>query len=104
MAIEIWKDYYNYEVSNLGRVRSKARKIRAKDGFINQYKAQLIKPMQNKDYPLIVRLRINKITVTKRIGDLVGKLFLDNPDNLKNIIYLDGNKQNCCVENLVWSD
>lgn len=89
MQEEIWKDISGYEglyqISNLGRVKSK-RKI--------------LKPI-NGEY-LHVGLSKNGIQTTKLIHRLVAENFIDNPNNLPQVNHKDENKHNNCVNNLEW--
>ena len=101
MENEIWKDIEGYEglyqVSNLGRVKSLARKTgnqynkenilskeRTRKGY---YRVQLTKNKEHKHYP---------------IHRLVAIAFIPNPDNLPCVNHKDENKGNNCVWNLEW--
>ena len=103
MENEIWKDIEGYEglyqVSNLGRVKSLARKTgnqynkenilskeRTRKGY---YRVQLTKNKEHKHYP---------------IHRLVAIAFIPNPDNLPCVNHKDENKGNNCVYNLEWCD
>lgn len=94
MPNEIWKNipgYPNYEASNLGRIKTnntnppKIRKIQlAKNGY------QQIKLSQNNHNSLL------------RVHRVVAQTFIPNPDNLKEIDHIDGDKQNNSITNLRW--
>jgi hypothetical protein len=90
---EIWitiKDFENYQVSNLGRIRS-------------LYKNIVLKPQLSKNDYLHVILYKNKFKYTKTIHVIVAKTFIPNPLNLPEVNHIDGNKNNCAVTNLEWS-
>ena len=92
--MEIWKtikDYPDYQVSNLGRVKSfKLRKER------------ILNPGKNKDGYYHVSLINNKIRCTKKIHQLVAIAFLNHkPCGMKLVIdHIDFNKQNNNINNL----
>ncbi len=89
---EIWKPIkdYNYEVSNLGRVKSKQRK---KDFIVKQH---------DKGGYMYVYLRKHAEQANKRVHRLVAGSFLENPDNLSDVNHKDHNKKNNTLENLEW--
>jgi len=89
---EIWKDIVGfeeyYQVSNLGRVKSKTTGTIRKQGLIRGYPS-LSFQLKGKSYNL----------TTHR---LVAKAFLPNPNNYRVVNHIDGNKQNNNVTNLEW--
>ena len=89
MEKEIWKDIKEYEdlyqVSNLGRVKSK-RKI------LSQTKGEYLK----------VGLSKNGIEKTYAVHRLVAKAFMSNPNNYNFINHIDENKYNNIYTNLEW--
>ena len=86
---EIWKDIKNfeglYQVSNLGRVKSK-RKI--------------LKPIKGEYFKVV--LCKNKIRYTKYIHRLVAETFIFNNNNKLQVNHKDENKLNNNVNNLEW--
>jgi len=86
---EIWKDILGYEglyqISNLGRVKSK-RKV--------------LKPIKG-EY-LKVGLSKNGIQKTLTIHRLVAQAFVDNPNKLNFVNHIDENKNNNVFTNLEW--
>lgn len=105
-TIEIWKpikgyeDYY--EVSNLGRVRSKDRIIyRTKKGF--QHKPGIImNPTGNGNGYLIVPLNRHGKRKNHYVHRLVAEAFIDNPKCKPQVNHLDHNRKNNNAENLEW--
>lgn len=105
--IEIWKDIPEYEglfqVSNKGRVKSLKRKVR------RGYKYEL-KTVPEKIRSLSIdkhgyyHLALSKNNKRKNyfLHRLVAMVFIPNPENYPVINHIDGNKKNCCVENLEW--
>lgn len=114
---EIWKDvnYKDYgeyyQVSNLGRVRSKDRYVICNNkGGTRFIKGKIMKLTTNKSYRegvakgyVVVNLRKegkNKVIVVHR---LVALTFIENNDPTKKFVnHIDGNKENNTVENLEW--
>ena len=98
---EVWKDIPGYEgyyqVSNLGRVKSLARK----NNMGHHLKEKILKPSFNKGYPRVIFCKdaIRKSFFCHR---LVAIVFIPNPNNYPIINHKDENPGNCCVENLEW--
>ena len=102
MKTEVWKQIEGFEgrysISSLGNVKS----------FVNsrgnvREKGKLRKPVLDKDGYLECMLRKDGKYFHKKVHSLVANAFLPNPDNLKEVNHLDGNKQNNEVSNLEWS-
>jgi hypothetical protein len=85
--MEIWKDYYNYEVSNMGNVRSKR--------FMKN-----LKPRENSCGYERVQISSNKNK--KFTHRLVAICFLEKPKGKDFVNHIDGNKKNNRSENLEW--
>lgn len=94
--VEGWEDYY--EVSNKGRVRSKARRMH------NYLKpGRVLKPQNNGHSYYSVGLHAPvKKDKHAYIYIMVAKAFIPNPNNLSQVNHIDFNKANNCVENLEW--
>lgn len=94
--LEIWKDIKDYEgsykISNLGRVKS-----------IKFNKEKILKQSLTKNGYYRIELRdfnkgINKFYVHR----LVGLVFINNPDNKKEINHIDKIRTNNNANNLEW--
>lgn len=83
------KDFPDYEVSDHGNVRNKKGKI-------------LISAPDQKGY-LMVGLRKENKTYTKRVARLVAISFIPNPENKKYVNHIDNNPSNNEVSNLEWN-
>ena len=104
---EIWKDVKNYEnkyqVSNLGRVKSKERY------FKNHSKSQKVCEKiltqhkqygkQNNEY-MIVNFSIKHKTISKYVHRLVAEAFLEDYNEKLDVNHKDGNRSNNNVNNL----
>lgn len=108
MSTEIWKDVVrfedSYEVSNLGRVRSKERVIIYCNGKVVRRKAKLKRATLNgNSYPR-VGLQVGGKLTMKMVHRLVAEAFIPNPDNLPIVNHKDEDKTNSMVDNLEWYD
>ena len=105
MTVEIWKPIENfeneYEISNMGNVRSKTRFIHYADGRIIKRNGIIRKPVEVRGY-LQINLSKNGQTIRKYVHDLVAQAFIPNPHGYTEINHKDYNKHNNCVDNLEW--
>jgi hypothetical protein len=91
--MEIWskiKDYPNYEISNIGRVKS-----------INYNKERILK-LQNMNGYDRVGLSVNGNVTLFLVHRLVAQAFIDNVHNYSFINHINGIKNDNQVENLEW--
>lgn len=106
--MEEWKDISGYEgyyeVSSLGRVRSKERLIVYQNGKRVIRKSRIKTPTIVKgSYPR-VGLQKNGKLVMKFVHRLVAEAFIPNPNNLPIVNHIDEDKTNPAAENLEWCD
>lgn len=97
------QDFQGYEVSNLGNIKSTARKIKCSwNGkvILRTIKEQMLKPQINKwGYSTI---KFGKHGKRKLVHRLVAIEFIENPLNLPEVNHKDGVKTNNHVSNLEW--
>ncbi len=105
---EIWKPVKKwetlYEVSNLGRVRSKDRVVnRNVNGKIipTKYTGKILSSHLNKGYEYVTLTSYPRKSPLK-VHRLVAEAFIPNPNNLPAVNHKDENKENNCVDNLEW--
>lgn len=91
--IEEWKrleEYENYEVSNLGRVRSNQKQ-----------KSVILKQALKRGY-FCVALYNEKGKIQIGVHRLVAMAFIPNPENKPQVNHKDGDKSNNNANNLEW--
>lgn len=88
------KDFENYEVSTDGEVRSL--------NYARSGKCRIMKPQPNGNGYLGVGLSKNNKSHTKTIHRLVAEAFIPNPDNLRDVDHINGDRTDNRVENLRW--
>lgn len=102
---EIWKNvegYGNfYEVSNLGRVRSKERITEIQPYCHIVRKSRILKAQFNGNYYRVV-VSFNGKYRQVLIHRLVAETFIPNPNNLSEVNHKDEDKSNNDVSNLEW--
>lgn len=103
------KVWLNYEVSNLGNVRSKDRvnvfrgKNQSSDYQVSQkIKGKILSPKRGKNDYLYVQLSEKGKATTAKIHRLVAETFIPNHDEKETVNHLDENKLNNRVDNLHW--
>lgn len=102
---EIWKDVVGYEglyqVSNLGRVKSLARKIN-RGQYIEDRGDVFMTLFLNRQGYFTVMLSKNGKKKQHRVHQMVARAFIPNIENKEMINHIDCNTQNNRVENLEW--
>lgn len=92
-----------YEVSNLGRVKSKARTVVTKKGVSrNILECVLTACMNPQNTYMYVNLFKDKRQGIKSVHRLVASAFIPNPENKPLVDHIDQNRQNNAVSNLRW--
>ncbi len=106
---EIWKPILNYEneyeISNLGRVKSKARPCKGrqpvKEIYMKQQESR--NTSQTGDsYYYVVDLYKNKKRKHMKVHRLIAEAFIPNPNNLPHINHINFNTLDNSLENLEW--
>lgn len=101
---EEWKDIPGYEglyqISNLGRVKSLARKVKTKNGNYQGYNEKILKT-RKKGYCIVSLCKDRKIK-GMQVHRLVAEAFIPNPENKPYVDHIDTNPQNNNVNNLRW--
>ncbi len=95
--IEIWKPvkgFENYEVSNLGQVKSL--------NYNRTKEAKILKPWVDKYGYLRVNLSKNGKGYAKKVHRLVASAFIPNIGDNPQVNHIDGDKTNNKVDNLEW--
>lgn len=107
--MEIWKaikDYEDlYEISNMGRLRSKdkIRRLGKGKGYDRFFPSKILSTsINNCGYEICILNKPNSKVICKSIHRLVAETFIPNPLNLTDINHKDENKLNNKVDNLEW--
>ena len=102
---EIWKDIPRYEgfyqASNIGRIKSLPRKVRAGNGF-RLKRENILRHAVDKDGRCHVNLCVDGNAETIRVQLLVMAAFVGPCPDGKEVAHWDGNPSNNCLENLLY--
>ena len=100
--MEIWKDIPGweglYQASNFGRIRSVDRY----DRLGRFHKGVIRQPGDNGKGYLVLPLKKDGRQTMTSVHRLVASTFLPNPNKLRDVNHIDGNKKNNRVDNLEW--
>lgn len=104
---EEWKDIIGYEgyyqVSNLGRVRSKDRIVTHSNGSKVLYRSKILAaPADHWGYNAVSLCKYDIKRKTCKIHRLVATMYISNPNKYLEVNHKDGNKSNNKVTNLEW--
>ena len=102
---EVWKIFPEHsfiEVSNLGRVRTKDRKIIDKNGRKRFVKGRVLKQHLSNSGYIRVQVRVNGKSVNLSVHRLVATCFCPNPKNLPEVNHIDCDPTNNRWDNLEW--
>lgn len=103
---EIWKPVKGleerYEVSNLGRVKSKGGEVPVPNGGTRIWPERIMKLGRTNFGYLKVGLRTNDGEKVYFVHRLVAEVFSDNPYGKLQVNHIDGDKTNNKADNLEW--
>lgn len=104
---EIWVDIVGYEnlyqISNFGRIRSKRKRVKCKNGKTFYQHERIIKPTHiNSGYEIVNLHGENGRLYHRLVHRLVAEHFLPNPLGLEQVNHKDEDKTNNHVDNLEW--
>ena len=103
--MEIWKKingFENYEISNLGRVKSLPRLVKNHYGFLKNLKEKILKNHISKTGYYVVDLKCNYKRKTFKIHRLIAIHFIDNKENKGFVNHINGIKIDNNINNLEW--
>ena len=103
---EVWKDVVGweeaYEVSNLGRIKSKERMRSGKNGSESYVYAKIKEGYLDEDGYLRISLYFNNTNKLVGVHRIVAEAFVPNPDTLPQVNHMNGDKSDNRAENLEW--
>lgn len=103
---EIWKAIPGYEgyyeASNLGRIRSVARRYVNSRGAERRVVERILSPCTTRNGYCLVTLFREKRRCYQLVHRLVATTFVPNPDGRSEVNHKNGDKADNCVNNLEW--
>lgn len=103
---EVWRDVVgwedSYQVSNLGRVKSKKRIRAGKHDSQATVSVKIKESYVDEDGYLRVSLYYNGMSKLAAVHRLVAEAFVSNPDNLPQVNHKNGDKADNRSDNLEW--
>jgi hypothetical protein len=100
MLEELWKsipDFPDYEISNLGRVKSSYSKNK-----LLKWNVQKVSKTSDKYKYVFVKLQKNKQSFSRGVASLVLTAFVGPCPDKMEACHNDGNSLNNCIDNLRW--
>jgi hypothetical protein len=88
------RDFPEYQVSTLGRVKSLNYNHTGEEG--------LLAPQRVRTGYIYCPVRREKKVYLRQVHRLVAEAFLENPNNLPEVDHINGNKSDNRLENLQW--
>ena len=102
---EIWRPiegFEQYDVSNLGRIRSKDRFVNIRSYGKRLIKGQILSPHKGRGGYLYIALCFGSKHKSFKVHRLVAQAFIPNPGNKPQVNHIDNDRQNNRVDNLEW--
>lgn len=104
--MEMWKKIRclngEYEVSNIGNIRSTFNIVIRSNGWRHTRVSKVLKPATTKDGYRRVGVCVNKKLKTFNVHRLVALEFIENPLNKAEVNHINGIKDDNRVDNLEW--